>query len=279
MVLDASGNIYTGSTNKIRKIDAVTGLISTVAGNGSSGETGDGGPATNATLTGIPKSLSIDAFGNLYIVTNDATKVRMVNAATGIINTVAGGGTATVDGVAATTESLPNISACVLDPSGNLYISEQTRGRIFMVNKTNGLINTIAGGGSYIWTNDSIPALSYSLEIGMANNMYVDAVRKNMIFSVCSTKVKEFSLPVLSGSTIVSSSGNFSVFNTDLCSGPGSIFSTTTYTSGQGVKTYFGDGTIDSGAIVPGITGGIDTCTHVYYSTGAYSVRNILYYI
>src|SRR4051812_19201932 len=91
--VDGSGNIYISdpSFGRVRKVDVATGIITTVAGNGTRGFAGDGGQATSASFNS-PWGLALDPSGNLYIVDKDNNRVRKVAAATGIVTTVAGGG-------------------------------------------------------------------------------------------------------------------------------------------------------------------------------------------
>src|SRR5207247_45886 len=93
VALDASGNLYIADTDnhRIRKVAAATGIITTVAGNGSLGFAGDGGAATSALLKS-PTGVALDASGNLYIADQVNHRIRTVGAATGIITTVAGNG-------------------------------------------------------------------------------------------------------------------------------------------------------------------------------------------
>src|SRR5439155_1235711 len=133
VALDASGNLYIAdySNYRIRKVAAATGIITTVAGNGSLGFAGDGGAATSASLT-TPAGVALDASGNLYIADYDNYRIRKVDAATGIITTVAGNGSIGFagDGAAATSASLYNPDAVALDASGNLYIADHDNHRI-----------------------------------------------------------------------------------------------------------------------------------------------------
>ncbi len=91
IAVDSSGNIYVADTynNRVRVINASTGLITTFAGNGTGGYSGDNGAATSAELA-LPMGLAIDAQGNIYIADSSNSIVRMVNLRTGIISTVAG---------------------------------------------------------------------------------------------------------------------------------------------------------------------------------------------
>jgi sugar lactone lactonase YvrE len=144
---DASGNLYIadGGNGRVRKVDT-KGIIMTVAGNGSYGYGGDGGPATEAMLG--PVSIAIDASGNLYIADIDNHRVRMVGT-NGIITTVAGGGNPLVglgDGGPAIEAKLRYPNGVAVDASGNLYIADTGN---YLIRKVdlNGVITTVAGGG------------------------------------------------------------------------------------------------------------------------------------
>ncbi|HEX7414679.1 MAG TPA: T9SS type A sorting domain-containing protein [Bacteroidia bacterium] len=116
----------------IRMVDN-TGIISTVAGNGTWGYSGDGGQATAAELA-LPYGVAVDAAGNLYIADtyNSVGRIRMVNTS-GIISTIAGGGTSLGDGGLATMAQLVNPTGIAFDVNGNLYISDSGHNRIRMV--------------------------------------------------------------------------------------------------------------------------------------------------
>src|SRR5438445_557628 len=149
--LDTRGNLYIADydNHRIRKVAAATGIITTVAGNGSPGFAGDGGAATSASLF-RPTGVALDASGNLYVADQDNYRVRKVAAATGIITTVAGNGSPTFagDGGAATSASLNSPTGVALDASGNLYIADTGNHRIRKVAATTGVITTVAGGCS-----------------------------------------------------------------------------------------------------------------------------------
>src|SRR5258708_30017070 len=93
MAKDSGGNIFIADTNnlRIRRVDAMTGVITTVAGNGTQGFSGDGGPATSASLN-LPAWVVLDSSGNLYIADAGNHRIRRVDAVTGIITTAAGNG-------------------------------------------------------------------------------------------------------------------------------------------------------------------------------------------
>ena len=133
IALDSSGNLYIADSgnNRIRKVDAATGLISTLAGTGVEGYNGDGIPATSAELY-YPTSIVLDSSGNLYISDAYNNRIRKVNAATGLISTVAGTGTAGYngDGITATSAQLYEPMGVTVDSFGNLYIADSLNNRV-----------------------------------------------------------------------------------------------------------------------------------------------------
>lgn len=155
VAFDFFGNLYIGdaANQLVRKVDT-NGIISTIAGNYSraftnlnGGYSGDGGLATNATLN-YPFGIAIDSFGDVYIADSGNNRVRMVDT-NGTITTVAGNGTADYSGDngAATNAALNNPLGVSIDTVGNLYIADSGNNRIRLMN-TNGIIFTVAGGGS-----------------------------------------------------------------------------------------------------------------------------------
>src|ERR1035438_10136384 len=150
MVIDKQGSLYFWDGPQIRKVAG--GIITTVAGNGNSGYTGDGGPAINATLfPHLPDAgLAIDSAGNLYISDAYNHAIRMVNASTGVITTIAGNGNPGFfgDGGPASKALLFYPSGVALDSAGNLYISDQYNYRVRKVTAATGVITTVAGNGN-----------------------------------------------------------------------------------------------------------------------------------
>ena len=145
VAVDAAGNVYIADQNneRIRKVNT-SGIITTVAGNGTPGFSGDGGAATTAELY-YPYDVKVDAAGNLYIPDKHNQRIRKVNTS-GIINTIAGTGTAgySGDGGPATAAELNNPSGLAIDVSGNVYVADQTNNRIRKIS-TSGIITTVAG--------------------------------------------------------------------------------------------------------------------------------------
>ena len=160
---DGLGNVFIADVGnqRIRKVDTA-GNIATVAGNGTSGFSGDGGPATSASFFN-PVRVIADAAGNLYIADQSNHRVRKVDSS-GIVSTFAGSGSAgfSGDGSAATSAALNNPTALALNASGNLYISDQFNHRIRRVG-TSGNIVTVAGNGAAGFAGDGSAASSASL--------------------------------------------------------------------------------------------------------------------
>ncbi len=149
IVLDAAGNIYVSDefTHRVRRVDASTGIISTAAGTGVSGFSGDGGPATDAKFANA-EGVFVDSGGNLFIVDRNNRRVRKVTPG-GTVSTVAGNGNfdSAGDGGPATSASLNNPVAVTGNASGDLFIVERFGRRIRKVDSA-GTITTVAGNGS-----------------------------------------------------------------------------------------------------------------------------------
>jgi len=146
--VDRNRNVYIsdGVNLRIRKIDTM-GTISTYAGSGYSGYTGDGGAATLATI-GWPGGVSTDTFGNLYFCDFGNNCIRKVNAS-GIMSTIAGNGTEGYagDGGPAASALLNQPEALNVDDSGNIFIADSHNNVIRKIEKSSGIITTIAGNG------------------------------------------------------------------------------------------------------------------------------------
>ena len=174
MCIDASGNLYVSTGNKIREINAATGIITTIAGTGAAGYSGDGGLATSAMING-PMGICIDAAGNIYIVDQSNNRIRKVTAATGIITTIAGTSAAgySGDGGMATAATLNAPTAICVNAAGDIYFADQAGSLglfglsgecIRKISASSGIITTIAGSPSGGFASGSGgPALSASV--------------------------------------------------------------------------------------------------------------------
>ncbi|HZC43351.1 MAG TPA: hypothetical protein VE195_04195, partial [Acidobacteriaceae bacterium] len=190
LTFDDSDNLYIADSgnNVIRKVDAATNIITTVAGNHKKGYTGDGGPATSAELN-TPNGVAVDSVGNLYIADTSNNAVRMVSAASGIITTVAGNGTAgfSGDGGPATSAELHAPGDVSVDSAGDLYIADTNNGRIREVSAKSGIIMTVAGMGTAGFGGDGFSAtgaeLNYpnAITLDAAGNLYIADSLNNRI--------------------------------------------------------------------------------------------------
>jgi uncharacterized protein (TIGR03437 family) len=164
LCVSPSGSMYVNDegNGRVREI-STSGIITTVAGNGSGVNSGDGGLATNAGMV-IPIRCAVDSSGNLFIVDQGAFRVREVNGS-GIITTYAGTGADgfSGDGGPATEAEFNNPTAVAVDTLGNLYITDQFNQRIRMVEASTGTITTVAGNGAVAFGGDGGPATSGSL--------------------------------------------------------------------------------------------------------------------
>ena len=164
IALDNSGNLYIADRddNRVRKVSP-SGTITTFAGNGLPGYTGDRGKATQARLTS-PTGLAIDGSGNIYIADRDSFAIRRVSP-DGTINTVAGNGTSgfSGDNAAATSAQIMPWDVAV-DAQGNLYIADGFNYRVRKVD-TKGIITTIAGNGIAGYSGDSNSATHTSIDL------------------------------------------------------------------------------------------------------------------
>lgn len=170
VALDSAGNVYVADTgnHRIRRV-ATAGTITTVAGNGVEGFGGDNGPAILASIDS-PTGLVLDAAGNLYLADTHNGRVREVSAATGLIATVAGVGVAggglqqsSGDGGPATAAGMALPRGLTLDASGNLYVADSANHRIRRISSA-GTITTVAGDGTETFAGDSAPAVAASLD-------------------------------------------------------------------------------------------------------------------
>jgi cysteine-rich repeat protein len=247
VAVDGLGNVFVTGINRVRRIDGASGLISTVAG-GASGSGGDGGPATSAELE-YAADVVVDGLGNLFIADRQANRVRRVDASTRIITTFAGGGQPP-DGLGddgpATSARLNIPLALALDGAGNLLIAEQNGRRIRRVNSATGVIETVAGGGS---PGDGIGD----------NGPAVDAA----LISPHGIAVGE------TGDIFIADRGHYRLRKVDASTGD------ITTVAGVGVRGFAGDGGAALSAEIEPVDVAVDAQGNLIFSDASHRVRDV----
>ncbi|HWW43931.1 MAG TPA: hypothetical protein VN180_02575, partial [Acidimicrobiia bacterium] len=219
VAVDRSGDVFIADagTNRVREVTP-DGRISTVAGDGFPGFSGDGGPAIHASLNS-PVRVAVDGSGDLLIADSGNSRIRRVSPS-GIISTVAGNGTRgfSGDGGPATAASLSSPDSVTTDALGNVYIADAGNQRIRKVT-TDGRIGTVAGNGGIGYAGDGGPATSASFDfpesvaVGPGGELYIADSHNQRIRSV-------------------------------------SVAGIITTVAGQGIEGYSGDGGPASGALL-----------------------------
>jgi sugar lactone lactonase YvrE len=188
VAVDSAGNLFIADNQNavIRKVDP-TGTITTIAGNGVAGFSGDGGSATTAELKD-PRGVAVASNGDVYISDTGNQRVRKVDHSTGVISTVVGNGVASFagDGGLATLAELNFPRAVAVDTTGNLYIADTANNRVRMVNPS-GTITTFAGTGTAGYSGDGGPATAANmnqprgLAIDASSNVYIGDTGSNRV--------------------------------------------------------------------------------------------------
>jgi NHL repeat len=162
VAVDAAGNVLISLADYslVLRLDATSGNLTPVAGNGTVGYSGEGGPATGAQLAN-PQRPALDTVGNLYIVDSGNNRVRELSG--GVITTVAGNGPFGYNGdnIPATSSSLASPAGVAVDASGHLYIAETSNHGIRKAGR--GVITTVAGNAQQGYNGDGLPATSAEL--------------------------------------------------------------------------------------------------------------------
>ncbi len=210
VAVDASGNFYIADTwnHRVRKVNS-SGIISTIAGTGTSGFSGDGGAATAAALSG-PTGVTLDNSGNIYIADQQNNRVRKIST-TGVISTVAGNGTGgfSGDGAAATAAALNFPTGVLVDGSGNIFIADYFNNRVRKVS-TSGIISTIAGTGASTYGGDggaaTLAQIYYPTHLAsdMAGNLYIADYYNHRIRKVNTSGI----ISTVAGNGLTGSSGD-----------------------------------------------------------------------
>ena len=284
MTFDALGNVYHTNTYSIKRIDAITGTTTTVAGTTdlTSGSTADNIGALDAYLLGGPIGVAVDAQGNIYFSEYNSNRVRKVDATTKILTTLAG-----QDGVQGYSGddgqgSLALLSRPVglaLDNFGNLYVADSMNSCIRKLNVNTGVITTVAGNGVASYYGDNVPATSAllnepfaialdeagSLFIADTNNHCIRKITADIITTVagsCGTlgvfedgSSAATSLLYYPFGVATSTSGNIYIINFPRILVVDVITNQVTVFAGSGSFDFNGDG-------IPALTAGMDP-THV----------------
>jgi sugar lactone lactonase YvrE len=163
LTIDRFGNLFIADTanHRIRRVDHRTHIITTIAGTGTIGFSGDGGPATSAQLA-APNDVKTDWFGNVYIADTANFRIRRVDAKTGIIETIVGNGTGG-DGSLAVDAQIGDSFGITFDQEGNLFVGDSTENSVHRVDHKTGILMTVAGTGVYGYNGDGIAATSAML--------------------------------------------------------------------------------------------------------------------
>ncbi len=177
--------------HRVRKITALTSVITTIAGTGVAGYSGSNGQATAANIQ-YPEGINLDNSLNVYFGENGYNVVRKVTVSTGIISTIAGTGSAGYNGdnIQATAATLNNPHDVVLDSYNNLYISDRSNYRIRKVDASTGVITTIVGTGTASSTGDGSSATSATIKgpcfsrFDSSGNYYITECEGNRVRKV-----------------------------------------------------------------------------------------------
>ncbi len=202
-VMDSGGNVYISDTgnNRIRRI-APNGIISTIAGNGTAGYSGDGGAGTSAQLNN-PMGVAVDSAGNVYIADELNSTIRKVTPS-GTITTLAGNGKSgfSGDGGPATSAQLNAPQGVAVDASGNVFIADTSNRRVRRVS-SGGTIITVAGNGTFGFSGDGGPGIN--AELGTPVGLAVDTNGNLYIADQANGRIREVLLASETISTVVGS--------------------------------------------------------------------------
>jgi uncharacterized protein (TIGR03437 family) len=225
VAVDTSGTVYIADTQNHRVRKVVNGTITTVAGTGVRGFSGDGGPAVSAAV-GSPQGLALDGSGNLYFADRDNQRVRKVPLGSGVISTLAGNGVASFSGDngPAVSASLNSPRGVAVDRTGRVFVADTLNSRIRQV-RPDGIIVTVAGSATRGFAGDGASATNASLNL--PQGLAVDALGNVLMADTGNNRVRALSV----GGTIstLAGSGSFKF------SGDGGPSTSATLNSPRGV--------------------------------------------
>lgn len=213
IAIDKNGNIFLleldvdrrrddNSGGRIKRIDAATGVIKVIAGTGELGFSGDGGQAINARF-GRPSAIAVDTNGNLFVADTGNDRIRRIDATTGIITTVVGGGTSKDEGILATQVSLGKPLGVLVDKDGNIFLSDTASSRVRVVEAKTNRIRTIAGKGRADIGGDEGAATNAGLTLpsGLAldsqGNLYIADIGNSSIRAIKGPIIAPKPVPVI----------------------------------------------------------------------------------
>lgn len=229
VALNAAGNLYIAETgaNLVRKVNLSTGIITTVAGTGVAGYSGDRGAAISATLH-APAGIAVNAAGDLFIADTENSVIRRVNVLSGTIATVVGNGTSgySGDGGDALQAELQNPQGVAVDPRGRLYIADTGNSVVRTVDPVTGLITTVAGNGTAGFAGDGGAAVNAELNAPAA--VATDAAGNLYIADTGNARVRKLYsqtgvLVTLAGSALVGDEGDGGPANAAALSAPSGV--------------------------------------------------------
>ncbi|MBO9541711.1 SBBP repeat-containing protein [bacterium] len=253
---DTTGNVYIADSNGSHRIRLVntSGIISTIAGNGSPGYSGDGGAATSARIN-YAGGVAIDSTGNVYIADTDSCRIRKVTKATGVITTLAGITTSSFSGDAGTalTAQLASPQGVAVDSSNNVYIADTSNHRVRMVN-TSGTITTYAGG---VYNANYVTTSGYAGDGGAASAAQLSSPQGITLDG--------------SGNVYIADSGNHRIRMVTKATG---IMTTV---AGDGNAAYTGDGLAATATSLKSPRGiAVDSSGNIYIAdTGNHRIRKV----
>jgi sugar lactone lactonase YvrE len=302
VITDSTGSeavLGLAGIGKAPRLTFTPGTISTLAGTGTAGYTGDGSAASSATLS-TPTSTAVDSAGNIYIADTANNAVRMINASSGDISTIAGTGVAgyTGNSGAATGATLNAPAAIAMDAGGNLYIADTGNNVIRKVSAGTGVITTVAGNGTSGSSGNGGAAGSAELAspagiaVDLAGNLYISDTGNGAVRAVNSLTGNIMALASITNPTGISYTPNAAAITglTGIYNSPSGVLlvasssgntiqqislatSTVTTVAGNGTAGYVGDGSAATSAELYGPVSAVeDAAGNIYIADKGNSV-------